>query len=176
MLRSAASLIALSTLWLGAPQVAPITGPDLTVPSEALPADCALAPGPTPDQGKRPLLGLPSNPWWGTDPQLVARVQAMVVGAAPVVGSDRPASVTTIAAEEGYAAFYASRENPENRSIVFAVRFSNPGAVRVFSQARPLSQLGPFTVATFGPNEECLNAVMAHFKTLLSTPRAQAES
>jgi hypothetical protein len=162
MCRSAVLLIGLPTLWLSGFQTGTIRAQDLTVPPDGLPADCRLEPEPASLEEKRLPLGLPRNPWWGTEPQLVARVQAMVVGAAPVVGSDRPAIPTTMAAEEAYAAFYASTE-PGDRAAVFAVRFKDPTSVGLFPRVpTKLWQVGPFSVAISGPRRECWKAVMAH--------------
>src|SRR5262249_6715226 len=145
---------------------APVLASDLTVPADRwAAAQCQLEPRTT-FSDKRLPLGLPSNPWWGTDPELVSRVQAMTVGAAPAVGSTQPAIETAIAAEEAYAAFYSSND-PENHAEVFAVRFTDPTIVGLFSRAGLNRwQVGAFTVATLGFSRECRQAAMAHFASL----------
>jgi hypothetical protein len=158
-------LLALLTVTQYNPQ--PYGPTDLTVPQDRLPAGCQLETRST-DEGKRFPLGLPTNPWWGTDPELVARVQAMAVGAAPAVGNNRPTVPTTILASEAYAAFYQT-DDPADRAAVFAVRFDAPEEARLLASLRGKGmtrQVGPFTVTTSGPPRTCWQAVMAHLSSL----------
>ena len=108
----------------------------LTAPAAALPAGCALAPGPSERLENGRVVsgfwsGLPiqSNPWAGDAPRILAEIRTRMFGlptmpdAPPDVRTARQIERTLVEGMSGYAAFY--REGPA-RVAVYALRSGDP--------------------------------------------------
>ena len=158
---------------------------DLTVPAERLPAGCALSPSPSVRVDQSRLVGrwagFPTNPWIGTDRQLMASVREIVEG--PVAFPDGPPldakqlfrylGQLADGVEEAYGAVYmqsdaypivvrairlAPGEKPSALARPSDARLSrNPGIVRV-----AIGQI----VAIVSGDGECFQAVGAYLKSL----------
>jgi hypothetical protein len=159
---------------------------ELTVPAERLPAGCVLSTNDTARRdGTRVRsrnwagLGIPSNPWAGTDRPLVASIRQRME---PTVTPDGPPPSRSDAAsfrlhfadgvEEAYAAIYEQSET--ELIVVYASRFAssdkavesrsysgwsnNPRVIRV--------AMGLTVAMVHGESGPCFNAVGAHLRSL----------
>src|SRR5262245_14329073 len=110
---SRAAFLSCATV-LGVLSAALCAAQELTVPRERLPTECALADSRSGYAGLR----LPTNPWTGTDPSLIAEIRERVEGS-PSLPDGPPMSPREAARfrlglangiEEAYAAVYQDAE------------------------------------------------------------------
>jgi hypothetical protein len=143
----------------------PVTLSDLTVPSERLPEGCALSAA--------PVLGIPTNPWLGTDAKTIASLrqgmgEVPLVTDAPLTRRDASRYSLQLAegVEEGYAAVYG----PEGQRIIFrAVTFTKRN-VDLGNSARPANatrfEIGRIVALISGGNSQCFRAIESFLKAL----------
>jgi hypothetical protein len=154
---------------------------DLTVPSEQLPDGRVLAsPGPVGLDGRRVRLsslaglGLPANPWIGSDRSILATIRERMDGHplvpdAPLTKSEYARFRMRLAddAEEGYAAVYGQDE-----IVVNAARLMSPPKDESFSPTtRRNSRALHFTwdrivAVVEGRRTPCFDAVDKHLRSL----------
>lgn len=170
-------VLSVASLTTAAQSQAGIAFRELTVPSERLPLGCSLTASPsirTADNRVRGglWLGLPNNPWIGSDPVILASVYERVVDV-PAPPDGPPGSSAELAqfrlklvddVEEGYAAVYT--DGGPYLITVSALRYS-PSA----QPMRPRSNSLWFasdrvTVAVSGLRSPCWEAVRNHIKEL----------
>jgi hypothetical protein len=165
---------------------------ELTVPSERLPAGCALSPAdPVRLHGNRVRLpnwaGLmvPTNPWVGTDAPLIATIRERVEGPA-LLPDGPPPSARQVArfrlqlaegVEEGYAAIYSQDDGadaaPRDVIVVYGLRFVDAAHIATYARERTAKNpriahviIGPVLAAVHGDGGPCFEAVAAHLKSL----------
>lgn len=160
---------------------------ELTVPMERLPAGCVLSPAESNRldgngvQGRTFWNGLsiPTNPWTGTDRQIVIAIAQRIHG--PVVMPDGPLTARDLAAfrsrfadgvEQAYAANYAQSES--DVAAVYAARFASAEmpddrqrGARASTDPRVIRVvIGQIVAIASGDGGECFKAVGAHLRTL----------
>lgn len=126
-----------------------------------------------------PNATVPSNPWTGSDRDVVAGIREMVYGAPRL--PDAPfMPLATLATfrlqlaegiEEGYVAAYEEVGSP--RTFVYGVRFSNgvrppeSPSVRWRNTTLAWIQVDRVAAVAYGGNGECSRAIAAHVKSLV---------
>lgn len=163
----------------------PVAMQDLTIPKDRLPAGCTLVPANStrgPDGRIRAGLwaGLPisTNPWSGTDRQIVASIRERAdppptVTDAPLTRADASRYFLHLAdgVEEGYAAVY-TQEGSYDSVVVSALRFTateKPFYSLSDSKAsyRPTTriEIGRIVAVVTGGGE-CFQALETYLKSL----------
>jgi hypothetical protein len=159
---------------------------ELTVPSERLPAGCALAPSASIDADGHHVRGgwseFPTNPWIGTDPRLIASIRQLLDGPAAVPdgppldakalsrylaqladGVEEAYGVTYMQSDAGLITVRALRFSPGDpsagRSTDGDTRGSrNPAMIRV--------ALGTIVAIVTGASGACFQDVATYLKSL----------
>jgi hypothetical protein len=169
----------------------PIAMPLLAVPGDRLPANCRLkpeAPSPSPVPGGSVVtivtgtsstLGMPSNPWIGTDRRTLAEIRRrmgdlpMLTDAA-LTGRDASRYLVSLAegVEEGYTANYSDADSRE--IVVHALRLSPTelAVSRRHIENRPANQtttrieIGTTVAVVIGNEGQCRQAIESHLRSL----------
>ena len=147
---------------------------DLTVPADQLSAGCAISPANAVGGGGHRVrsglwAGLPSNPWRGTDANVIAMMQEVIV-AMPRM----PSQVThqdaaqfrlrlVDAVEEGYGAAYS--DGAEDLIVVYAVRYAEgvtplPGRAGTLASAQVVALVS-------GKDRPCARFIAAHVRSVM---------
>jgi hypothetical protein len=188
-----AVILALSVVTIGvASQAAPprvISMRELTVPSERLPAGCALSPAPSVHLDGGGVRGglwaeFPANPWIGADRPLLASIRQHVDGPAAVPDGP-PLDAKALSryrgrladgVEEGYGAVYM--QSATDLITVRALRFapaekasadvSSDSTHRVRNPAMIRVAIGPIVAVVSGNGGACFQVVGAYLKSLVN--------
>jgi hypothetical protein len=174
-----------AVIWIagatGPSQAPPSTGlRDLAVPLERLPAGCVLPPAPTVNDGGNRIRGglwaylpITSNPWTGTERQIVAAIHERIQGPQP--GPDAPPlsrgerARFRLAFADGIEEAYAAVYTFEARSIViYGVRSANNAKTARLPARSRLSgiRIGPIVAYLDGDGSLCSQAAAAHLSEL----------
>lgn len=161
-----------------------VTMQDLTVPEERLPAGCGVSPATSVVQGNRVRgdlwagLQIPTNPWTGTDRNLMASIRERMYGQplvpdAPLTKKDASGYSLKLAEglEEAYAAIYNQSEPA--LIVVYALRpavIENPFAFDHPSNKSGSNgsrfEIGSVAIFISGDSGPCFQAIEAHLKSL----------
>jgi hypothetical protein len=167
--------------------VRPIQLSDLTVPTDPVDSRCALPAAPTVRVDAHQMRGglwaslpIPTNPWVGTDPFVIAsireRVNAPVVPDGPPMTSRQAARFRLLLAEgieEAYAAVYVQSEL-DPLVVVYGLRFAQEQEATNFWRAtRPTIDprfvgiaKDQLVILVTGDGGYCFQKVAAHVRTI----------
>jgi len=152
---------------------------DLVVPQDKLPAGCSLAPQSVSMGGnrvRRLWLGVPANPWRGTDPSIIASIRSRM-GGLPPAPDGPPLSAgdarryfleLSEGIDEGFVASYYMESDGSLvtvHALTFADSNAGPGSNELSPRGHHLIWLGP-TVAMLSGDGRCFDAVEAHLRSL----------
>ena len=159
----------------GTIQTGSVAMEDLTIPSERLPAACVFAK-------HSAGLGIPANPWLGTDAAVIGRIaetiEPMQIPDAPPLTVREQARMRLRLAdgiEDGYSAVYEQEPAVSGSRFtvtVYALRYSDPTkaartGTRWLKDTRvSRTVIGSVVVFVVGDGGPCFTAVAAHVQTL----------